>query len=156
MSNKNEQGGIDVTQKNVYDKPLLQHSNPKSMPSLGKDEKFFKAGFCNDQAPIAAIMTDGFLDFSATKGVDLRKHGLQSGQRLCVESTRWNEANEKPEVNLASTHHSALDNISLVDLKKYADTSDTGSDNKRVHDGGDSKSGPVRDSGSIGGKEPKA
>jgi uncharacterized protein (DUF2237 family) len=39
-----------------------------------------------------AIMTDKFLDFSASRGNDLRAAGLKDGCRWCLCASRWKEA----------------------------------------------------------------
>lgn len=41
----------------------------------------------------AAIVTEQFLDFSASRGNDLRKQaGLKGGQKWCLCANRWKEA----------------------------------------------------------------
>jgi uncharacterized protein (DUF2237 family) len=76
----------------VFDKPLYSHS---TTPPTG----FARDGFC--RAPpedkgnhsIAATVTDAFLDFSASRGNDLRKQaGLKAGQKWCLCAGRWKEA----------------------------------------------------------------
>ena len=61
-------------------------------------------------------------------------------------------------MKLASTHQGALDKVGLDLLKKWAAKADI--DNKTVMPKGDrgkeGKEGFVRESGQIGGKEPKA
>jgi uncharacterized protein (DUF2237 family) len=41
---------------------------------------------------ITAIVTDEFLDFSATRGNDLRSVGLTGGCKWCLCVGRWKEA----------------------------------------------------------------
>jgi uncharacterized protein len=62
------------------------------MPKIDLPETFIKTGFCSPDAPIAATLTDAFIDFSASNGLDLRKGGLEQGQKLCVEATKWQAA----------------------------------------------------------------
>ena len=75
-------------------------------------------------------MTEGFLSFSATMGNDLSTPvpefdfpGLKSGDRWCLCVTRWQEAFEAgcaPPVMLAATHISALEFVSLEDLRAHS------------------------------------
>jgi len=91
----------------------------------------FKPGFCDSQTPIAAELTQSFLDFaSKSGGINLKQMGVRPGQRWCVEVTRWQETlqHEKesgvqvPPVKLECTHESALKTVELDILKKYAST----------------------------------
>ena len=79
---------------------------------------------------ICAEMTEEFLEFSKSRGNDLTTPkpefdfpGLKPGDRWCLCALRWKEALEAgvaPPVVLASTHQSALEIVSIEDLKKYA------------------------------------
>ena len=81
---------------------------------------------------VAGIVTDEFLEFSASKGNDLRKQvGLKAGNKWCLCTSRWKEAldalnkgevGEKavPQVFLHATDQSALDSVSYQDLKRFA------------------------------------
>jgi len=76
---------------NVFRRPLQQHS---TKPMTG----FLRDGYCNvppmdfGNHSVAAIVTDEFLDFSASKGNDLRSAGLTDGCKWCLCVTRWKEA----------------------------------------------------------------
>lgn len=142
----------------VFQKPLHQHSNPRSQPSSSPLPSAIKTGFCNEAAPIAATLTDGFLDFSANRGLDLRKQGVGPGQRYCLEAARWKDAlsggvDEEgvPKVKLSSTHEAALGSVGMEQLKRWAAEGDV---EKGVVWPG--SRGAIRESGVIGGKEPKA
>jgi uncharacterized protein (DUF2237 family) len=75
-------------------------------------------------------VTEEFLDFSMLHGNDLvTPHpefnfpGLKPGDRWCVCVTRWVEAvrrNRAARIDLEATHSSALEFISLEELKKHA------------------------------------
>ena len=75
-------------------------------------------------------MTEEFLRFSTAVGNDLVTPipefgfpGLISGDRWCLCVTRWQEAFEAgcaPPVVLAATHISALEFVSLEDLRAHA------------------------------------
>lgn len=79
---------------------------------------------------VCAEMTDAFLAFSASVGNDLSTSrpewgfpGLSAGDRWCVCADRWREALEAgvaPPVHLAGTHASALEFVSLADLRLHA------------------------------------
>ena len=71
-------------------------------------------------------VTEEFLRFSKKMGNDLSSPieiynfpGLLPGDRWCLCASRWKEALEHgvaPDVNLAATHESVLQYVSLVDL----------------------------------------
>ncbi|KAF2023844.1 hypothetical protein EK21DRAFT_80000 [Setomelanomma holmii] len=157
MSMKNEQGSMDVKQKNVLQKPLHKHSAeptaPKNLPST------LHAGFCTAQNPIAAILTSCFLDFSASQGTDLRKFKVEAGGKYCLDASSWKGMADKggdvPKVKLESTHVAALEKVDLGVLKKFA------AEQERQSLGGASRAGDgdqsfVKESQEIGGKEPRA
>lgn len=74
-------------------------------------------------------MTDEFLDYSASKGNDLRQAGLTDGCKWCLCVSRWKEAFDNrtgdgdkkvPKVVLKATNERALEKVRLEDLKKFA------------------------------------
>jgi uncharacterized protein (DUF2237 family) len=97
---------------------------------------FFRDGCCNTGPEdvglhtVCAQVTEGFLLFSRSSGNDLITPlpmagfpGLKPGDRWCLCVLRWKEALEAgvaPPVDLEATHTSALDHVSLEDLKKHA------------------------------------
>ena len=97
---------------------------------------FFRDGFCRvtDEDPashsVCAIMTDEFLEFSRSRGNDLSTPliqfgfpGLKAGDKWCLCAARWKEAfdaGKAPAVLLESTHHLALEVVSLEQLKSCA------------------------------------
>lgn len=96
----------------------------KSIPPSG-----FKPGFCDSQTPIAAELTQSFLNFASKNGgINLKQMGVRPGQRWCVEATRWQETlqHEKeagvevPPVILECTHESALKTVGLEILREHA------------------------------------
>ncbi|KAF2846712.1 hypothetical protein T440DRAFT_540772 [Plenodomus tracheiphilus IPT5] len=150
MSGKNEQGSMDVTQKNVLKAPLHKLSSPsstsKTLPST------LHPGLCTPNNPIAAILTAAFLDFA-----DLRKSGVSAGDRFCISAAMWKGAVDKsikdvPRVKLECTHEKALEMVGLDVLRKWGAEPDV---EKKVERAGD-KGGLARESGEIGGKEPRA
>lgn len=74
-------------------------------------------------------MTDEFLDYSASKGNDLRQIGLTDGCKWCLCVSRWKEAFDSrtgdddrkvPRVVLKATNQRALEKIRMEDLKRFA------------------------------------
>ncbi|KAG9205206.1 hypothetical protein G6514_008783 [Epicoccum nigrum] len=124
-------GGVSDSENNVLHEPLLQHSSRGMYPMASKSipPSVFKPGFCDAQTPIAAELTQSFLNFASKNGgINLKQMGVRPGQRWCVEATRWQETlkHEKeagvevPRVKLECTHESALETVDLEVLKKYA------------------------------------
>jgi uncharacterized protein (DUF2237 family) len=97
---------------------------------------FYRDGCCHtggDDAGVHVVcarMTDEFLIFSQARGNDLITPapefdfpGLKSGDQWCLCVARWLEALEAgvaPPVDLEATHISALEFVSLEDLKRHA------------------------------------
>jgi len=97
---------------------------------------WFRDGCCNTDGnddgvhTVCAVMTDDFLEFSASKGNDLSTPmpqfgfaGLKAGDQWCLCAPRWAEALEAgmaPKVVLAATHARTLDWCNLDDLRNYA------------------------------------
>jgi uncharacterized protein (DUF2237 family) len=115
--------------RNVLGGPLGLCSND---PMTG----FYRNGCC-DTGPedigshtVCAVMTEEFLEFSASVGNDLSTPrpefgfpGLRPGDRWCLCAPRWQqalEANAAPGVVLGSTEEGALRFCKLVDLTRYA------------------------------------
>ena len=115
--------------RNVFGEPLQACS---TAPVTG----FFRNGCCDtsDQDvgshTVCAVMTEGFLRFSKSRGNDLSTPlpdfgfpGLKAGDRWCLCAPRWQEAFEAgqaPRVVLRATHQGALDYCALDDLKRHA------------------------------------
>jgi uncharacterized protein (DUF2237 family) len=79
---------------------------------------------------VCARVTAEFLAFSKGKGNDLSTPvpefgfpGLQPGDKWCLCAARWKEAlavGVAPPVVLGATHESALEVVSLAELKRHA------------------------------------
>lgn len=118
---------------------------PKPKNVLGGDLKvcckdpmtgFYRDGYCRTGADdlgrhtVCAELTEEFLEFSYSVGNDLiTPHpefgfpGLKAGDKWCLCVLRWREAMEAgvaPPIVLEATHESALQVISLEDLKSYS------------------------------------
>ncbi|KAI1004848.1 hypothetical protein K3495_g3370 [Podosphaera aphanis] len=122
---------------NVLGSPLAAWS---SRPMTG----FYRNGYCQvgtedtGNHSVAAILTDRFLDFTASRGNNLRSIGLTGGCKWCLCAARWREALEfakaqdavsgvkmttsdvVPRVDLNATHIKALDVVELDQLKRFA------------------------------------
>lgn len=97
---------------------------------------FYRDGYCRTGADdrglhtVCALMTEEFLEFSASAGNDLSTPmpeygfpGLEAGDKWCLCVTRWKEAFEAgcaPAVLLEATHQSALEFVDLEDLRDHA------------------------------------
>jgi hypothetical protein len=97
---------------------------------------FFRDGYCRTEGrdpgfhAVCAVMTEEFLEFSASVGNDLSTPhpewgfpGLRAGDRWCLCAERWQQALEAgmaPPVVLEATHALALEFSSLEDLRTYA------------------------------------
>ncbi|MCJ1329330.1 hypothetical protein MMC10_006009 [Thelotrema lepadinum] len=75
------------------------------------------------------LLTDEFLDFTSSKGNNLRAAGLTAGCKWCLCASRWKEAMDAakgpedpvvPKVFLHATADSALKTVGMDDLKKFA------------------------------------
>lgn len=73
-------------------------------------------------------MTEEFLDFTASRGNDLRMAGLKGGCKWCLCASRWREAFDArksdedkivPKVYLGATHEKALNSVTLEELRKF-------------------------------------
>ncbi len=94
---------------------------------------FFRDGCCRTDHHdlgshvICAKVTQSFLEFSLQRGNDLitprpeyRFAGLKDGDRWCLCALRWKEAFDAgvaPPVILESTHHRALQFVTLEQLQ---------------------------------------
>jgi uncharacterized protein len=97
---------------------------------------FYRDGCCDTSREdlgshtVCAVMTQGFLEFSKSRGNDLSTAlpelgfpGLRPGDRWCLCAPRWREAMEAgqaPRVVLRASHEAALRYCSLADLKRFA------------------------------------
>ncbi|MCL6436493.1 MAG: DUF2237 domain-containing protein [Leptolyngbyaceae cyanobacterium HOT.MB2.61] len=97
---------------------------------------FYRDGKCNTGAGdlgahvVCAQVTEEFLEYTRAQGNDLSTPapafafpGLKPGDRWCLCASRWKEALDAgvaPPVVLAATHASALEYVSLDDLKQHA------------------------------------
>ncbi|XXH01686.1 hypothetical protein Hte_008047 [Hypoxylon texense] len=115
---------------NVFKHPLKLFSQ---QPVTG----FFRDGYCRTGGidpgnhAVAGIVTDEFLDFSASRGNDLRSVGLKGGCRWCLCTARWLEAYQAyrsgkvtslgvPRVDLDATEDSALKMVDLETFRQFS------------------------------------
>jgi hypothetical protein len=97
---------------------------------------FYRDGRCNTGAGdygahvVCAVVTEEFLAFTKSRGNDLSTPvpgldfpGLKTGDRWCLCASRWQEALDAgvaPPVVLSATHASAVEHVSLDELKQHA------------------------------------
>jgi len=115
-------------ERNVFKQPLSLHS---TKPLTG----FMRTGYC--EAPkadmgnhsVAGILTTEFLDFSASRGNDLRSAGLTAGCKWCLCVSRWKEAfdartgdddKKVPKIVLKATNERALEKVGMEELRRFA------------------------------------
>ena len=116
-------------EKNVFGESLEMCC---SSPMTG----YFRDGLCRTISEdtgthtVCAIMTDEFLQFSASMGNDLitpipyyQFPGLKAGDKWCLCVTRWiqaEKAGKAPNLILEATHEKTLNYTELDTLVKYA------------------------------------
>ncbi|KAL9116121.1 MAG: hypothetical protein Q9227_000490 [Pyrenula ochraceoflavens] len=141
---------------NVLKKPLALFSK---QPLTG----FYRDGYCRTgpedggNHAIAGVVTKEFLEFSASRGNDLRQIGLTDGCKWCLCTARWKEAmdanrqgqiGEKavPKVFLHATDQSALENgVGMDDLKKFAAEPEASNPSMRPQDPSSSPSSAIKE-----------
>lgn len=94
---------------------------------------FYRNGKCDTGTEdrgihvVCAQVTQEFLSFTKARGNDLSTStssfpGLKPNDKWCLCASRWKEAMDAgvaPPVILSATHESALEYVSLEELKKY-------------------------------------
>lgn len=97
---------------------------------------YFRDGYCRTSSEdpgnhsIAAKVTDGFLDFTTSKGNNLKEAGVKPGMNWCLCASRWQEAydayksgnlqkSDVPQVFLHASHEAALKTVSYKTLKEF-------------------------------------
>ena len=114
--------------KNVFGEPL-------EICCVSPMAGYFRDGLCKTVSQdtgthtVCAIMTDEFLQFSATMGNDLitpmpnyQFPGLKAGDKWCLCVSRWiqaEKAGKAPKLILEATHEKTLNYIKLDNLLKY-------------------------------------
>lgn len=95
---------------------------------------FYRTGCCETgpddfgSHTVCAMVTPEFLAFTKARGNDLSTptaffSGLKPGDRWCLCAARWKEAlsaGVAPPVLLSATHESALEVVSLEELRRHA------------------------------------
>ena len=115
--------------RNVFGEPLEDCSRD---PETG----FFRDGCCRTgpedigSHTVCVRVTEEFLAYSRSRGNDLSTprpefgfQGLIEGDQWCLCAPRWQEALESesaPRVVIGATEESALEFVSLDDLKRHA------------------------------------
>ncbi len=129
---------IEMESKNVNEE--IQHSNVFGEalisccfePMTG----YFRDGYCRTDGrdygvhTVCAVMTEGFLDFTKSRGNDLSTPrpeynfpGLKEGDQWCLCAIRWYEAYKEgyaPLVRLEATHAKTLEIVPIEALEEMA------------------------------------
>jgi uncharacterized protein len=108
---------------------------PLTLCSTSPMTGFYRDGCCNTGGGdmgahvVCAQVTAEFLAFSKAQGNDLSTPvpafqfpGLKPGDRWCLCASRWQEALDAgvaPPIVLEATHASALEYVSLTEMKAY-------------------------------------
>ncbi len=112
-------------------------------------------------------MNADFLDFTASKGNNLKDAGVKPGMKWCLCASRWQEAMKAaqegelkkeavPRVFLHASDKAALDVVSYKDLKVWAaEAENTGSPRQGSHQSPENSQSIAKESQSIGGDQPK-
>ncbi|KIS70595.1 uncharacterized protein UMAG_10871 [Mycosarcoma maydis] len=118
------------------DRPLNVFGRPLGQCGTDPVTGFYRDGYCNTgpadggSHTVAAVVSRKWLEFSASKGNDLRPI-LSEGCSWCLCVSRWKQSLDAyrrgelpkegvPKVKLEATHQRALDVVSLEDLKGFA------------------------------------
>ncbi|EMF10940.1 uncharacterized protein SEPMUDRAFT_150882 [Sphaerulina musiva SO2202] len=141
-----------ATKQQTSTKPTMENNNVAGgrLSLFQKDPPvgFFKDGYCRSgpqdsgNHSIAATVSEKFLDFTASKGNDLKSAGVKPGQKWCLCASRWKEAMQAvsdgklqkehvPKVHLHATHDAALKEVEYKDLRQYAAPSEAGGSNRQ-------------------------
>jgi uncharacterized protein (DUF2237 family) len=111
-------------QKNIFGNKLQTCSkNPKT--------GYLRDGFCHfvkgdvGQHNVCARLTNKFLDFTESRGNDLRSIGLKEGDYWCLCISRWLQAYRydpkiAPRLDLSRTNINVLDYVDFSILEKYS------------------------------------
>ena len=108
---------------------------------------FHRDGYCRTSAAdsgnhaVAGVVTDEFLQFSASRGNDLRLAGLTDGCKWCLCTGRWLEAyqayrdgvigvNAVPKIDMDATEDSVLKKVEMETLKSFAFKTSQGTNGK--------------------------
>ncbi|KAG0652007.1 hypothetical protein D0Z07_0927 [Hyphodiscus hymeniophilus] len=130
---------------------------------------FYRNGYCEvgpedtGNHSVAATLTDDFLDFSASRGNNLRRIGLTAGCKWCLCAARWKEAMDHaknsddkgdlvPKVHLHATNEKALDVVGLEDLKKFAAEPEAGNASNVAQSRRGGMGGAIKERTELAGK----
>jgi len=119
----------DDEELNILDEPLTPCS-------LDPETGYERDGYCREiladagRHEICAVMTEAFLEYSASQGNDLRSArpelefpGLEPGDRWCVCVPRWLEAEDAgvaPPIVPEATARSVLTHLSPETIEAHA------------------------------------
>ena len=121
--------GLPQSQQNVFGEPIELCCNDP-LPGFYLDVHCNTGPHDFGPHPVCALMTDEFLEYSASAGNDLSTPrpefnfpGLVAGNRWCLCAMRWEQAHragKAPKLYLKATNIVTLRVIPLDILKPYA------------------------------------
>lgn len=114
---------------------------------------------------MGATVNQEFLDFTNSRGNNLREAGVEDGMKWCLCAHRWKEAFDAaqkgelaksgvPRVHLHASHEKALDRVKYGDLSKYAAQGEAPNqlrNRQDVHHNPESPSGIARETTELSG-----
>jgi uncharacterized protein (DUF2237 family) len=140
---------------------------------LSKDPPagYYRDGYCRTgpedkgNHSVGATVNQEFLDFTNSKGNNLRDAGVTNGMKWCLCSKRWKEAFDAaqsgdlaksavPRVHLHASHESALKDVKYGDLKQYAAQAEASSElanRKQSYQSPEKPGGVAKESSEISG-----
>ncbi|TKY87164.1 hypothetical protein EX895_003841 [Sporisorium graminicola] len=137
-SDRRDLGGDSSSVDNPFkmERPLNVFGRPLGLCGTSPMTGFYRDGFCNTgpadggSHTVAAVVSQKWLEYSASKGNDLRPI-LSQGCSWCLCVSRWKQSLDAykrgelpkdgvPKVKLEATHLRALDTVSLDDLRQFA------------------------------------
>ena len=113
---------------------------------------YYRDGYCRSgpedpgNHAIAANVNSEFLDFTNSRGNNLKSAGVKPGMKWCLCTSRWKEAFDAaqrgdlshdavPKVYIHATHDSALENgVTMKDLNKYTADPETPNESRNRQD----------------------
>jgi uncharacterized protein len=130
--------------------PLNVLRQPLQLFSRSPPTGFYRDGYCRTGAAdfgnhaVAGVVSEKFLDFTASQGNDLRVAGLSEGCKWCLCTSRWLEAFQAwkdgriekeavPRVQLSATEDSVLRRVGIEDLRMFAVREEGGANGEGVN-----------------------
>ena len=133
---------------------------------------YFRDGYCRTGSEdpgnhsVGATVTQSFLDFTSSKGNNLKDAGVKDGMKWCLCAHRWQEAysafqngslekDAVPKVHLHASDKAALDVVTYKDLKSFmAEPEAVGQNRQSSAHGTENSKSLASESQEIGSAQP--